>query len=62
MLCGIGLFYAISLCTADELYRRAWQSRDFVESLRLLALAARIMPFEHRFREGAIKRLMIPIK
>jgi hypothetical protein len=56
LLAGAGIFYALSLGTADELYRRGWKAPIYEDAMWYLAMAGVIMPFEHRFREGPMVR------
>ena len=58
MLCGIGIYYGISLLAAEELARRGWREQNFPDAMRLLILAARFEPFDHRFREYPMMRFI----
>lgn len=58
MLCGIGMYYAISLVAAEELGRIGWKTRDYTDSVDTLIWSARVMPFDHRFREYPVMRFV----
>jgi hypothetical protein len=50
MLCGIGIYYAISLLAAEELSRRGWRSMPSAGAAFYLNTAARAFPYDRRFR------------
>ncbi len=53
------MYYAISLCVAEELAARGWHEHDYDKAIWDLNMAARLMPFDHRLREYPImKELM----
>ena len=57
MLCGLGIYYALSLCTAEYLVQRGLREHDFATGMEILVLGQKVMPFDHRFRDYPIMRI-----